>query len=254
MHVVTDYAATNPGTVTGWELFSNRRSSILVQFWRRIKDQLFSIVGSTSWEIQEGYNQKLLLHSDRYTVVAGDVVGFFVDGKQSVVFTTGSGDLVWPTHGTDGIVRNLDLSRYTNGWDRSYAIRAQVEPVCATLEYWEWSVSSSIDRFAVCNGGACHGGWCEGCTPMVTGAYLAIWAADSVAGSITYKLPNGYDEARVMVGVHYDGYVRDCRGVMRVGGVDIFTDGKWSEKVNITFSYKPGDILELGENDLCRLV
>jgi hypothetical protein len=224
-----------------------------LQFWRRIEEQRYTLVGSKSWTTtDEGYQWIQLSAADQYTVLAGDVIGFWADGKQPVVFTMDSGDVVWATHGTDGIVRDLDLSTQLGGWERSYAIRAMVLFECTTLEYWGWTVSPTLDRFAVCDGAACQGGWCEGCTPMAEGSYLGLWG-DSESASISYPLPSGYSTARVIVGVHYDTFVRNCLGVVRVGGADVDV-GEWSEMLEITFSYEPGDILELGENSQCKLM
>jgi hypothetical protein len=120
---------------------------------------------------------------------------------------------------------------------------------CKSLEAAGWTLSGSLNDFATCDGGDCGGGWCAGCSGAAEGQYAGFWAGGGATGTISYPLPDGYDSAILTLGMHYDNPI--CRGIIRVGGTEIFNNLHFAERQVVSFTYAPGDVLEVEEQQTC---
>jgi hypothetical protein len=122
---------------------------------------------------------------------------------------------------------------------------------CQTLEVAGWTLSENVNDFAMCDGSTCGGGWCTGCSSEAEGAYDGFWAGGGANGVLSHPLPDGYDSAVLTIGMRYDN--PECRGILRVGGAEVFNNLHFAERQPIGFAYRPSDVLEVEEQHTCIL-
>ena len=64
-------------------------------------------------------------------------------------------------------------------------------------------------------------------------------------------MPAGYNQAMLTVGMHYDNPV--CKGTVTLNGNELFSNFGLGEMTTLAFTYNPGDVLRLAEEQTCIL-
>ena len=86
-------------------------------------------MGQVIAPINEGQNNIALQAHEEIHVSPGDVIGWFMEGVQSIPFDTVDdcpNSTVRRVYGTAGQITNLDVSDHPRGWSRQYSVRAFV--------------------------------------------------------------------------------------------------------------------------------
>lgn len=130
MHFVTEYEFKVSGYVARWELYSWGVRTVQLQVWRPADELEYSLVGQISAKISKGYNDLSMETHDEILVQPGDVVGWFMDGVQSIAFDNTGSAVVRRVYGTQGKEIALNMSSHAAGWFRAYSLRATVRPIC----------------------------------------------------------------------------------------------------------------------------
>ena len=132
MHFVTEYAFDVFGHVVRWELYSNAVRTVQLQIWRPVPETgefRYALMGQVIAPINEGQNNIALQAHEEIHVSPGDVIGWFMEGVQSIPFDTVDdcpNSTVRRVYGTAGQITNLDVSAHPRGWSRQYSVRAFV--------------------------------------------------------------------------------------------------------------------------------
>ena len=132
MHFVTEYAFDVFGRVTRWELYSNAVRTVQLQIWRPVPETgefRYALMGQVIASINEVQNNIALQAHEEIHVSPGDVIGWFMEGVQSIPFDTVDdcpNSTVRRVYGTAGQITNLDVSAHPRGWSRQYSVRAFV--------------------------------------------------------------------------------------------------------------------------------
>ena len=85
-----------------------------------------------------------------------------------------------------------------------------------------WTVDG-INDWASCTGptpGPVHRCDC-GCNNRGLGEYAGFWCGGTCTGIMDLPLPDGYDMAELVVGMHYDNPV--CQGIISIGHIGVRT-------------------------------
>lgn len=130
MSLVTEYTTSAPGPIQVWELFSIRPVSIHLQFWRHSGGRIYALVGQNIVGVVSGYNRIEVPVTEQFEVAAGDVIGWYMDGIQSLPFTESDTGLVRRVYGAGGLANPIDMSGDLTGWNRNYSIRAETGCAC----------------------------------------------------------------------------------------------------------------------------
>jgi hypothetical protein len=130
MQFVSEYVIGQSGTLVAWEFFTFRSDTVVLQIWRATADEglEYDLVGSTVVTASSGYNEV----DANIEVQSGDVLGWFCTGVQPIVFNSG-GETVRRRYGYSGTDQQVDLSGHSNGWARTYSIRANIMSGFETL-------------------------------------------------------------------------------------------------------------------------
>ena len=130
MHFVTEYAFDVFGHVVQWELYSNAERTVQLQIWRpepEIAAFRYALVGQVVAQINEGQNSIALAADQVIHVSPGDVIGWFMEGVQSIPYDTEDdcpNSTVRRVYRTVGDVTILDVSGHPQGWFRQYSVKA----------------------------------------------------------------------------------------------------------------------------------
>ena len=136
MHFVTDYAFDVFGRVTRWELYSNAVRTVQLQIWRPVPETgefRYALMGQVIAPMNEGQNNIALQAHEEIHVSPGDIIGWFMEGVQSIPFDTVD-DCPNSTvrrfytmrrvYRTACQITNLDVSDNPRDWSRQYSVRA----------------------------------------------------------------------------------------------------------------------------------
>ena len=116
MHIVTEYAFDEFGDVVEWQLYSKEERTVQLQVWRPDSDMAllqYVLVGQVVVDITQGHNTIALTADQVIRVLPGDVIGWFMQGVQSIPYDTVNdcpNSTVRRAYGTDGNVTNLNVS------------------------------------------------------------------------------------------------------------------------------------------------
>jgi len=125
MQFVSEYAFSDDGMLSGWDVYVNRQCSITLQVFRPSgTDYTYDLVDSTVANVNVGANSIPAW----IEVEAGDVLGWYQSGVQPIVFDNG-GLIVRRAYGYTGSDSTVSMSGHAGGWNRMYSISATVEPI-----------------------------------------------------------------------------------------------------------------------------
>jgi len=119
---VSEYTISESGTLKSWEFFAFNAETIALQVWRPSTnlDLVYDLVASVEVEALLGHNE---VDAD-LPVQAGDVLGWYSNGVQPIVFSEG-GDIVRQIDGHSGL-DHVDMSADPSGVARTYSIWAHL--------------------------------------------------------------------------------------------------------------------------------
>jgi len=124
MQFVSEYAFSDDGMLSGWDVYVNRQCSITLQVFRPSgTDYTYDLVDSTVANVNVGANSIPAW----IEVEAGDVLGWYQSGVQPIVFDNG-GLIVRRAYGYTGSDSTVSMSGHAGGWNRMYSISATVGP------------------------------------------------------------------------------------------------------------------------------
>jgi len=186
MQFVSEYVIGQSGTLVAWEFFTFRSDTVVLQIWRATADEglEYDLVGSTVVTASSGYNEV----DANIEVQSGDVLGWFCTGVQPIVFNSG-GETVRRRYGYSGTDQQVDMSGHSNGWARTYSIRANIisgESGDVGLENCSWK-SQDTGSTSIGNG-VYFGFTCNG-NEVMTGFKLH----DQADGSINSQNGNPFE-------------------------------------------------------------
>ena len=170
LQFVSGYTAQAVGSVVEWQVYSTRRvSTAQLKFWRPRAGDIttYYIVGANAVQLEIGHNLISVAFEDQFQVQPGDVIGWSINGRHAIDFTTGD-DEVWRLQGSHN-ARSVSLTaENSERQNRTYSIMARVSE-CDTLENWGWRVPPALDEFSTC-----------GADDNACGAtHISIWATDN---------------------------------------------------------------------------
>lgn len=99
---------------------------VKLQIWRPMGNLRYDLVGEVIAPIQKGYNS--ICPDNAISVTQGDVLGWYMEGVQAITHEKGKGRTVRRVYRTFGVVTSLDMASHSQGWLRSYSVRAVVVP------------------------------------------------------------------------------------------------------------------------------